>query len=120
MTSTTTPIDQTPTTQPLQSLTMKIITRIYQEIEFTEEEITYLIKQGYRNAISIINAFNNDRIYELENEKFPAGLCAVLHHLGAYFKYVQEYYGNLRTIEQFSIKLFELFNCTKVFIKKHP
>lgn len=83
---------------------------IYKTLEFSDEEIEFLIKKGYKSPLSILHAYGaGDKIYKLVCDEFPEGLCDTLHHLGAYFVWHQKAKGELSDFTSFTLEEFEAF-----------
>ena len=108
----------TPSTRPnpvaTRAFSKEVILKVYSLIEFTEEEQAFLLKKGYRSATSILQAYDSERINDLECEDFPPGSCDVLTRLGAYLKWSKEAHGDFRVLETFDPEVFEVFDPEKV------
>ena len=94
------------------------IIRLYEAVGLSDEESKYLIKKGYRSAISVLTAHSNDRLDKLQDDVFPKGSMQLLVRLAQYLQWKQETEGNLSNLNA-DAAFFETFIPEKVLNKPH-
>jgi hypothetical protein len=93
------------------------ITCLYEEVRLLDEEIKYLLKKGYRSAISILTSYNNCKLDKLQDDVlFPEGCVQLLIRLVQYLQWKQDTDGNLQSLTADSA-FFETFDPTKVKVQ---
>ena len=97
-------------------VSQETIIRLYDAVGLSEEESEYLVKKGYRSAISVLTGHSNDRLYKLEGEDLPEGCVQLLVRLAQYLQWKQETEGNLSNLTA-DAEFFETFIPEKVLNK---